>query len=369
MRTGIDIKSTLKRKTGIGYYTFNLISHLAKIDTTNNYFLYSCIKFFSHKKKLPLLPGANFSHRVNRFNLPLDLVIGGVDVFHTSSYNISPPKNSKLVLTVHDVIHKAYPRGHSRETREEIDKNLKRILKKADMLIAVSETTKTDILKWYSVSAEKIKVIYSGVNQQINQIEKSSSLFNRLKEKYNISDRFLLFVGTIEPRKNIEGLIRAYQILKTEHNLPHQLVVVGMKGWMYSGVFELVKTYGLENKVIFTDYIPSESQDLNLLYNFAEIFIYPSFYEGFGFPIIEAFKCGIPVIASNISSCAEIAGNAAILINPNNSDEIVKAVLKIINDPNLRNQLKLKGLTRSGFFSWEKAARKTLEVFEEVCSG
>ncbi len=241
MHIGIDIKSTLKRKTGIGYYTFNLISHLARIDTVNNYFLYSRIKFLNRKKKLPLLPGDNFSHKVNRFNLPLDLVIGKVDVFHTSSYNISPPKNSKLVVTIHDVIHKAYPRGHSRETREEIDKNLKQILKRADMLIAVSETTKMDILKLYSVPAEKIKVVCSGANQQISKIEKSNTLFDRLKEKYSISDRFFLFVGTIEPRKNIEGLIKAYQILKAEHKLPHQLVVVGMKGWGYSGVFDLKK--------------------------------------------------------------------------------------------------------------------------------
>jgi len=300
--------------------------------------------------------------------LPLDLVIGKVDVFHTSSYNISPPKNSKLVVTIHDVIYKAYPRGHSRETREEIDKNLKQILKRADMLIAVSETTKMDVLKWYSVPAEKIKVVYSGANQQISKIEKSNTLFDRLKEKYSISDRFLLFVGTIEPRKNIEGLIKAYQILKAEHKLPHQLVIVGMKGWGYERVFDLIKTYGLEKEVIFTDYIPSESRDLNLFYNFAEILVYPSFYEGFGFPIVEAFKCGLPVITSNTSSCAEVAGNAAVLINPNNSGEIVKAVLKIVNDVDLKNQLRVKGLIRSGFFSWEKAARETLEVFSEVCS-
>lgn len=364
MKIGIDIRSTLKRKTGVGHYTLNLVNHLAKIDTVNEYVLYSRIKFFSREKKLPPLPGSNFYHRVNRFDLPLDLVIGKVDIFHTSSYNLSPPKTGKLVITVHDVIHKAYPMGHSKDTREEIDGNLRRVLKKADRLIAISQTTKTDILKWYSVYEEKIKVIYPGVNEQVNQIEKSNSLFNRLKEKYNISDKFLLFVGTIEPRKNIEGLIKAYRILKRKHRLPHQLVIVGMKGWMYSGVFDLAKNSGLEEEIIFTDYISTE--DLNLFYNFADVFIYPSFYEGFGFPIVEAFRCGTPVITSNTSSCAEIAGDAAILIDPYDPGEIVEAVLKTVDDVGLRNKLKDKGLDRAKLFLWEDAAKKTLELFEEV---
>ena len=210
-------------------------------------------------------------------------------------------------------------------------------------------------------------MIYPGVSEQINRIEKSDNLYNRLKDRYNVSGKYLLFVGTIEPRKNIEGLIKAYHILKTEHKLPYQLVIVGMKGWMYSGVFELVETYGLKNEVIFTGYLDEDLK--NIFYNLADIFIYPSFYEGFGFPIVEAFKCGVPVITSNTSSCAEVAGDAAMLINPYNPDSIVEAVLKIINNINLRNQLKNKGLEKTKLFSWKETAKKTLEVFYEAGKG
>ncbi len=364
MRIGIDIRSTLKQKTGIGYSTLNLINHLARIDPQNKYVLYSRIKPFSRNKRLPPLPGKNFCHRVNRFNFSLDCVLGKVDVFYTSSHDLPGLKSGKFIVAVYDVIHKTYPDGHSKDTREEIDKNLRRILNEVDKIIVCSRVTRSDILKWYSVPEEKIRLIYPGVSEQINRIEKSDNLYSRLKDRYNVSGKYLLFVGTIEPRKNIEGLIKAYHILKTEHKLPYQLVIVGMKGWMYSGVFELVETYGLKNEVIFTGYLDEDLK--NIFYNLADIFIYPSFYEGFGFPIVEAFKCGVPVITSNTSSCAEVAGDAAMLINPYNPDSIVEAVLKIINNINLRNQLKNKGLEKTKFFSWKETAKKTLEVFYEV---
>ena len=354
MRIGIDIRSTLKKKTGIGYYTLNLIKNLSEIDTVNQYSLYSKIGLFNRDKKLPQINGGNFGHCVNRLGINPLFLLKNLDIFHTSSYDLPKPKKTKLVVVVHDVIHKAYPLGHSKKTIEDVDKKLINILPQADRIIAVSENTKNDILRFYKINSDKIDVIYSGIDDNIYKLPKKDSSLGK----------YLLFVGTIEPRKNVSGLINAYHILKTKYKIPHKLIIAGMLGWSYNDVPLLVEKLKLQNDVEFTGYITRERT--NILYNNADVFIYPSFYEGFGFPILEAFKCGAAVVTSNTSSCAELAKDAALLVNPSDTEEIAESIFKIISDENLKQTLQLKGLNRAKEFSWKNTANNTLKLFERV---
>ncbi|MFH1354897.1 MAG: glycosyltransferase family 1 protein [Candidatus Omnitrophota bacterium] len=353
MKIGIDIRSTLKQRTGIGQYTLSLINNLARIDPVNKYLLYSRKKIIDRKRKLPKIPGENFHHRVDYFSFGPEKLIKEVDVFHTSSYDLKKPKHAKLVLTIHDVIHKTFPSAHTKETIASIDRMLAEILPQTSVIITDSQTTKDDFLKWFFFKPDKIKVVYPGVSNWFYPVD-------RQKEKY------LLFVGTIEPRKNIKNLIRAFYLLKKEHLLPHQLVIVGMKGWMYEDVFKLVDELKLNQEIIFKDYVSEE--ELRDWYNRAEIFIYPSLYEGFGFPIVEAFASGTPVVTSNTSSCAEIARGAAILVDPQNFGEISDAIIKIIKNQELKKDLVAKGLERAKQFSWEKTASEILAVFRGIHS-
>ncbi|MFH1771708.1 MAG: glycosyltransferase family 1 protein [Candidatus Omnitrophota bacterium] len=364
MKIAIDIRSTVKRKTGIGYYTLNLAEHLAALDTANFYYLYSKIGLFNRKKTLLNISGANFKHRVNRLNLPPKLMLRGVDALHTSSFDIIPPKRTKLILVVHDVIHKAYPKAHGENTAKSIDESLKIILDRAAIVIAVSMTTKNDLIKFYKVDTDMIKVIYPGINEDIlsDNYEPDNNL-RLLQDKHLINLPYILYVGTIEPRKNVDNLVRAYGLMKDKYRIKHGLVIAGMKGWMYDKVFTLVKELNLTKNIIFTDYV--SRNDLRALYEHADMFIYPSFYEGVGLPVLEAFAFGLPVITSNVSSTAEVAGGAALLIDPNKPEDIASKANDILSDHKLKAALKEKALKRAADFSWEKAARRTLEVISE----
>ena len=361
MKICIDVRSALKQKTGIGYYTLNLVNSLAKIDKENRYYLYSKIRLFNHKKHPPKLPGRNFKHIIDRFGSSFNFALKKIDIFHTSSYVLPRLKASKLVVVVHDVIHKAYPKGHTQETIEKIDKDLANILKDVDRVIVISDTTRKDLLKFYDFPEDKVKLIYPGVNVDFS-FESHIDPYRILK-KYKIKNPFILFVGTLEPRRNIEGLIKAYKILKDNFNLIHQLVIVGMRGWLYNSIFNLTDKLGLRESIVFIGYIPRE--DLSCFYKLADVFVYPSFYEGFGMPILEAFSFGAPVVTSAVSATAEVSSDAALLVNPEKEEDIAEAIRKVITDKALRDNLIERGKKRLKDFSWEKSAERTLEVFKE----
>jgi len=357
MRVGIDIRSTLKKQTGIGKYTLNLINALSKPDS-HNYYLYSQKKLLDFKRRLPKLPAKNFHHCVDYFKKGPDRVLPELDVFHTSSYDLEKPKKArKFIVTVHDVIIKAYPRGHSEKTIKEIDEQLKKTLSEADLLIADSHNTKADLVKFYSAPESKIHVIYPGVSSPPppRRWRRSTYAVEDVKTKY------ILFVGTIEPRKNIRGLIKAFNWLKKERGLRHKLIIAGMKGWMYEDIFEEYKNSEFKNDIIFKGYV--DDKELADLYKNASVFVYPSFYEGFGFPILEAFGYGVPVVTSKTSSCGEIAGVGALLINPENYKEIGEGIFKIINNESLKQELIAKGLNRAKEFTWDRTAIEFLRLF------
>jgi len=362
MNIGIDIRSTLKKQTGIGKYTFNLINALGQIDKTNNYYLYSRKKILDFKRRLLKLPARNFHHCVDYFKNGPDRVlhVGGgrdrplLDIFHTSSYDLPKPKKTRrFAVTIHDVIIKAYPYGHSEKTIKEVDEQLKRVLEEADLLVADSYNTKSDLIKFYKVEDLKIHVIYPGVDLPCPPARWQKATWQ--------VDKYILFVGTLEPRKNVQGLIKAFNLLKKEHKIEHKLIIAGMKGWMYEDIFKEYDNSEFKNDIIFKGYVGDK--ELSELYQNASVFVYPSFYEGFGLPILEAFGYGVPVVISKTSSCGEIAGSGALLINPESYKEIGETIFKIINNESLRQELIKKGFERAKEFTWENTARKFLKLF------
>lgn len=365
MKIGIDIRSTLKpERTGIGQYTFNLLTALAKIDRHNQYFLYSRIKAFS-RKRLPHITARNFHHFVERFYKKENLFFNKIDLLFSPSYDLLPPEDKKFVVTVHDLTVKEFPQGHTPQAIKEIEKSLGLIVDRADGIIVVSNNTKRDLLKWFKVSPEKIRVIHLGAGEEFYPLEeKKRNRAKKILRRYHIGDKFILFVGTLEPRKNLENLIRSYYILKENFKIDYKLVIVGMKAQRIDHIFSLVKDLRLERDIIFTGYLRGDL--INYFYNLATIFVYPSLYEGFGLPIVEAFRVGTPVVTSNRSSCAEIGDGAAILVNPEDPREIAQNILEVINDKNLIEELRRKGLRRTKDFSWEVCAHKHLNFWTEI---
>ena len=364
MRIAIDIRPTLKKeKTGVGYYTQNLINSLGSVDYQNSYFLYSKIRFLNFNKKPPALPGKNFRYCIDRFNLGPPAVLKKIDIFHTSSFDIAPVPGAKFVVTVHDIIPKVFPQGHPKDVLEKLDSSLKGFLASASAILVDSKCTVNDLKRYYPGQAEsKIKVLYPGVGDEFCVLPKEAkNLYKKTLLKYNIYSNYIICIGTIEPRKNIGGLIKAYKALESGHDIKQALVITGMKGWMYESVFRLVEELGLKKDVIFTGYASRE--DLKVLYNFADVSVYPSFYEGAGLPVLEAFKCGCPVVTSNVSSMPEFAGDAAVLIDPYKIDSIADGIYSALRDSEYRLALVEKGIRRASLFTWDMTAKNLLEIF------
>ena len=382
MRIAIDSGVAFsEQKAGVGQYGYNLIHHLAQIDKKNLYILYD-IASRDFRKRCKYIKGClpeqdNFRISLYRFNsslgrraIPVELLTGKVDVLHTIDNDISPVLRAKRVVTIHDILplielkNPGWEIYNVKRTKRRVRVMLKAILK-ADRIIAVSENTKNDIIRNFSVDPSKISVIYLGKDVLFRPLKDKEKIKKTMK-KYNISKRFLLCISAYSSRKNLVRLLVSFQKIRQHNNC--QLVIFGKplnKGRFLETLDNLSSS--VREDVIITGYIPLE--DVVYLYNGAEFFIYPSLYEGFGLPVLEAMSCGCPVITSNTSSLPEVAGDAGILIDPYNLDEMTGAMERLPSDEKLREELKVKGLKRAELFTWEETARKTLQVYEEVYRG
>jgi len=379
--------------SGVSEYTVNLLFAIFQQDKKNNYKLF----YNSYHDVSARIPKFNFpgvktikldypNKILNYclfkiFKLPkIDKKIGGADIFWLPNFNfIALSENCRKIVTVHDLSFLRYPHYFSRRHNFwQKNINVKKLLRSADKIISVSDNTRLDVCELCRVSPKKIKTIYSGISAKYRLIDAADPYRQEVKKKYQLPDKFMLFLGTIEPRKNIEGIIEAYKYFRgNEHSdLIHfagqaevknniiKLVIAGRPGWGYKSVYERARASKYSRDIIFTDYISDE--DKPYLYNLAMMFIYPSFYEGFGFPPLEAAACGTPSIASNCSSLPEIMGNAAILVDPFNISDIAHAMANLAYDINLRASLSQAGLERAKQFSWEKCAREVIEMFEKL---
>jgi glycosyltransferase involved in cell wall biosynthesis len=271
-------------------------------------------------------------------------------------------------VTVHDLIDKTYPQSQTAESIALTEKHMKAIAVRADRIICVSENTRRDLHSFLNVPVEKTCVVYNGVDHKMFyplSEEQRREAHSRLSSE-GIDKPYVLYVGTIEPRKNLTGLLQSFASLKSKKAFHGQLVVVGMKGWMQENIGSVIDKLGLKRDVFFTGYV-SDSQ-LRALYNMAELFVFPSLYEGFGFPILEAFCCGAPVVASGTSSCGEIAGKAALTVDPSDPVLMAEAMGRVLQDKALKNSLRQAGLKRAQEFSFATMARQTLAVYQQTAN-
>jgi glycosyltransferase involved in cell wall biosynthesis len=288
----------------------------------------------------------------------MDKLAGSADIFHASSLLRRPPRRPRLTTTLHDVTSWILPELHPAANRR-ADLNLAEHLRRAHRVIAVSECTRQDAIRLLRIPPEKIVVIYSGVADAFFSVEAANVA--RVREKYNLKRAFVLSVGTVEPRKNIAGLVSAFEALPATLRDEFDLVLAGPMGWADKATGKRVRT------VRYLGYVPE--RDIAPLTAAAKVFAYPSLYEGFGFPVAQAMAAGVPVITSNVSALPEIAGGAAILVDPSSQSELVGALSRLLLDPEIGSRLSLLGRERAKQFRWEACASKSLQFFLEVADG
>lgn len=366
----------LTSKYGIGVYTLNLIENLVLIGKANDLYL---IHNRRHSEEVytkihdVIIPKPYLSTLLSEIlGLPNVIEKTNIDIIHFSHHwftYVAPfflnPRVKKIV-TIHDLINLLFIENYNNMHRLLWNSTIKLIKNRIDFVITVSEYTKKDCIKYLKIPAEKIKVIYPAYDKIYRPLSDKQKMREKLSKKYGITAPFILYVGTLNRRKNISVLIKAFYKLKNSINTNHKLVLVGAKAAKYSDVFGLIDALNLRKDIMIIQYIPKE--DLVEFYNLADICVYPSIYEGFGLPPLEAMASGCPVITSNTSSLPEVVGDAGITFNPYNVDELTKMMCEVLMDRNLRNQLSQKGLERAKLFSWIKTAEETWKVYEEAYS-
>lgn len=373
LHIGINARYLQRTITGIERYILETLNHLLKIDRKNNYSL-----FLSSQRQIPDIiqaPNITFNYtttnteaRLRRIiweqlTLGKEILKRKIDIFHGPSFVVPFLKSCKNIITIYDLAFLASPESFTIITRLYFKIFLTPSIYLADHIIAISQATKKDIIKYFKINPEKISIVYGALSPSIKKVI-NKNILQETKKKYNLPDKYILFTGLISPRKNIVRALHAYARIHIE--IPHKFVITGKKGWLYNDVFKTVKKLNLEKKVIFTGYVPDN--DLCALYTLSDIFIFPSLYEGFGLPILEAMTCDAPVITSNISSMPEVAGNAALLVNPYNIQEITEAIKKLYTDKKLRQTLIKKGRNQIKKFTWKKSAQETLKIYEKLAS-
>ena len=375
MNIGIDIRVLARgTRTGIEEYVLNLLPRLLPLDQNIKYKLfynafrktkldYSWLKLSNVELREFKFPNRVLDSCVQIFKWPkINKFLGDIDIFFSPHFlPVALPKNCKRVITFHDLSFKHHPQFFSSSRKAWHFLTFpKSQAKKADKIITDSQSTKEDLVKIYKINPDKIEVIYLGVSKDFRPIKTA-----KVKEKYKLPRNFILYFGTIEPRKNLILLIKAFEALKNKFLIPDlKLVIAGAKGWLYKDIFEIVANSRCKKDVIFTGVV--DEKDKPYLYSSADVFVYPSFFEGFGFPPLEAMACGVPTIVSNTSSLSEVVGNGAIMIDPYNVDELAFAIRKVLEDKELRDDLIKKGLKQAKKFYWDKTAKEVLEAFKDL---
>ncbi len=380
MKIGIDISQIVYQGTGVASYTSSLVEAFSKVGTNNRYVLFGSslrnkqfLTDFSHKfdkqtfkSKFSFFPPKFLEFLWNGIHIvPIETFTGRLDVFHSSDWLEPPTSKAKRITTVHDFIVYKYPQAFTPRGGHDIVKNQKRKLffvkQYSDLIIAVSQTTKQDAINILKIPEEKIKVIYEAADPIYFPREKEE--IKKIKEKFGIESDYFLCVGTREPRKNLNRVIMAFA--QAEKDFPNMsLVIVGKYGWGEDNFSRLLgdKQTKLKERIKILGYV--EKLDLAKLYAGARAFVYPSLYEGFGLPILEAMASGCPVITSNIGSMKEITGSAAILCDPESIESISQSLIKVLKED--EKDLRMKSLQKAGEYSWDKTALQTLEAYHSL---
>lgn len=352
MRIGIDTQTTLGQKTGFGFYVSNLVAELRAIGSYH-------YESFAPQTERDFSAPQRFWW--DQLLLPARARRAKVDILHQPAFSAPVFYQGKVVVTVHDLIAIFFGEEIPFFSRQYFGRWMPFSYRFADHIIAISENTKRDIVRTLGIRQDKISVIYEAAGATYHPVQDPARI-KRIKARYQTGDRYLLHIGTLNPRKNLSFLIEVFaNLIGRSRDL--NLVIAGKPGWYYEGLFQQVESLGLTKRVKFLGYVPE--QDKPALLTGASAFVFPSRYEGFGLPVLEAMACGCPVVAARVSSIPEVVGEAGILLPLNDTSAWVRALSRM-SQPQFRNKLRLAGLKQARKFTWRKAAEQTIAVYEKV---
>jgi glycosyltransferase involved in cell wall biosynthesis len=376
MRIAVDYTAAVNQTAGIGRFVRSLIKAVTEIDKRNQYLLVHARPNDDAVLEFPTAPNVSrrplpiqerlltiLWHRAN-LPVPIDVFTGAIDLFHSPDFVLPPLRAARSILTVHDLAFLLFPECAHEALREYLLRVVPHSARRASFVVADSENTANDVICLLGVPPERVAVVPGGVDARFQPVTDPEGLQAMRRRLQVESAPYVLFVGVIEPRKNLQGLIAAFELAKKRYRLPHKLVVVGRKGWLSDGIYEKYQRSSVREDIVFPGFIPDA--DLPTLYSAAAALVMPSFYEGFGLPLLEAMACGTPVIASNAASLPEVVGDAAPQVDPNDIDALAETLAQILQDNGLRAINRVRGLERAAQFTWHAAAQKLLDVYERV---
>lgn len=383
MRIAFDVLPLIGcRMTGIGYCEAGQIQALTKLHTEDEFLLQFFSRKDEHIKIERLQPylrenvkphwakASGYVYRLVSNFLPVSYAhyFGDkAEVTHFFNYIIPPNVAGKKIVTVHDMVYKTFPETVRGRTKYMLDTGLKKSMKRADRIVTDSEFSKQEIIRYFPQFADKIRVVYCGVNPERFHPVHDPTKINAVKQKYGMDRDYFLYLGTVEPRKNLERLMDAYHRFCQGKSEPPYLVLAGGKGWLDSGIYRKAEALDCKENVLFTEYVPDE--EICPLMCGAMAFVFPSIYEGFGMPPLEAMACGVPVLTTHAASLPEVVGEDAVVVDPYDVDDMAGGLERLYTDPALRQKLCTAGLKRAALFTWERSAEQLYAVYREVCGG
>jgi glycosyltransferase involved in cell wall biosynthesis len=373
MRIGIDGYPLAEPRTGVGHYTLELARALALVSPADEFELVSPAPFDQAARQeiesagLPNLQLANPRASSIRghwwsIGLPLYARRAGFDLFHGTNFDVPLLKRRPSVVTIHDLSALLYPETHRARLVRRARLRLPLVARVADLIITPTESVRRELCQHLGVRADKVRAIPSAARGSFQP-----RLFTEtaaIRKRLGVEDDFLLFVGTLEPRKNLLTLLRAFAEIVSQTDIRPQLVIAGGEGWLMDEMFDFIRQADLSGRLLLTGYLTDE--ELRALYSSCKVFIYPSIYEGFGLPPLEAMACGAPVIAGRIAALQETLGSAARLVAPLDADALAKSILELLQNESQRTNLAAAGPEQAAKFSWEKTARLTLETYQRL---
>lgn len=369
----LDISAAVHHRTGLGRYAESLTRALVTADPGRYALFYNRERSAKPLTGLEHLPTHTISLGYKPWRMAVwlgqlahigfDKLLPGAELFHATEHLLMPLHHTPCVLTIHDLAFRIFPHCHKPLNYAFLNLAMPLFIRRANSIIAVSRSTKQDLVRLYGVDPNRIKVIYEAADHQFQP--QPMETIEHMRRKYSLTEPFVLCVSTIEPRKNLIRLLEAWQMVIRKPKHPGvRLVIVGKKGWLYQPFFRRLEELGLDRKVILLGHVPDV--DLPALYSAAMLFVFPSLYEGFGLPPLEAMACGVPVICSNASSLPEVTGDAALLVDPLDVEALAEAMDRVLTDEALRAGMRERGLRQAAKFSWEDAARRTSQVYESL---
>lgn len=364
MRIGIEMTPLTYTLTGVGYYVRHLLGELAALVEPGTIagFIAGTRKLRADDHVVPCmrfpLPPRVLNAFWGRLGMPcVDTLLRGAEVYHAVNYVLPPLKNARGVLSIHDLGFLREPGWSSPKTRAPFERSIRRDALRADAVIACSRATKEDIVSLLGVDADRVEVIYDAADAAFAPVDRAVAA-RRVREALGVETPYLLFVSTVEARKNVTTLLSAF----AHADIPHKLILAGGPGWRSEEAFGLVEQLRLSERVIITGYLRDRSL-FPALYSAADAFVFPSWYEGFGLAMLEAMACGCPVIASNTSSLPEVGGDAPVYVDPGDAEGIARAMERVCGDASLRVAMASRGIVRARAFSWRKCAEETLACY------